>query len=160
MLNRYDTGADGSASQSLERTWPDCVQALRGLGEKVEDLARRTAAIAVTAQGDGTWLVGAGNAPVGDAWLWLDARAAPTVERLSARAAGSGAVRGDRAPASTPASRARRWRIWSGPRRSCSTGAEVALHCKDWLYLNLTGVRATDPVRGELHLRQFPHAPL
>ena len=23
--------------------------------------------------------------------------------------------------------------------------AEVALHCKDWLYLNLTGVRATDP---------------
>ena len=23
--------------------------------------------------------------------------------------------------------------------------AEVALHCKDWLYLKLTGVRATDP---------------
>ena len=23
--------------------------------------------------------------------------------------------------------------------------AEVALHCKDWLYLNLTGIRATDP---------------
>ena len=23
--------------------------------------------------------------------------------------------------------------------------AEVVLHCKDWLYLNLTGVRATDP---------------
>ena len=23
--------------------------------------------------------------------------------------------------------------------------AEVALHCKDWIYLNLTGVRATDP---------------
>ncbi len=23
--------------------------------------------------------------------------------------------------------------------------AEAALHCKDWLYLNLTGVRATDP---------------
>ena len=29
--------------------------------------------------------------------------------------------------------------------RSCSTRAEAALHCKDWLYLNLTGVRATDP---------------
>ena len=23
--------------------------------------------------------------------------------------------------------------------------AEVALHCKDWLYLKLTGRRATDP---------------
>ena len=38
--------------------------------------------------------------------------------------------------------------------------AEVALHCKDWLYLNLTGVRATDPVGGELDLRQLPHARL
>src|SRR4249919_793333 len=83
VLNRYDTGADGAASQSLTQTWADCVKALRGLADKVEGLARRTAAIAVTAQGDGTWLVGAGNAPVGDAWIWLDARAAPSVERLS-----------------------------------------------------------------------------
>ena len=28
---------------------------------------------------------------------------------------------------------------------SLPSGAEVALHCKDWLYLNLTGIRATDP---------------
>ena len=49
VLNRYATGADGSACQPLGRTWTDCVQALRGLGDKVEGLARRTAAIAVTA---------------------------------------------------------------------------------------------------------------
>ena len=30
-------------------------------------------------------------------------------------------------------------------RRTCSTAPRSALHCKDWLYLNLTGVRATDP---------------
>src|SRR4051812_36841017 len=84
VLNRYETGPDGSASQPLERTWADCVGALRGLGEKVGNLARRTAGIAVTAQGDGTWLVGRGDAPVGDAWLWLDARAAPAVTRLTA----------------------------------------------------------------------------
>ena len=35
--------------------------------------------------------------------------------------------------------------------------AEVALHCKDWLYLNLTGVRRHRSFRSELHLRQFPH---
>ena len=42
-------------------------------------LAARVVAVAVTAQGDGSWLVGANNQPVGDAWIWLDARAAPTI---------------------------------------------------------------------------------
>ena len=100
--------------------------------------------MAVTAQGDGTWLVGAGDAPVGDAWIWLDARAAPSVERLS---------RG-------PLERARFEATGTGL-NTCQQGAqmaemersapglldraEVALHCKDWIYLNLTGVRATDP---------------
>ena len=144
VLNRYTTGGDGSACQPLGRTWADCVQALRGLGDKVEGLARRTAAIAVTAQGDGTWLVGADNEPVTDAWLWLDARAAPSVVRLGAG----------------PLERARFEATGTGL-NTCQQGtqlaqmdrtdpglldrAEVALHCKDWLYLNLTGVRATDP---------------
>jgi erythritol kinase len=68
------------------QTWLDCVSALRGLGKRSKISPSRTAAIAVTAQGDGTWLVGRDNKPVADAWLWLDARAAPTVERLSAPA--------------------------------------------------------------------------
>ena len=42
--NRYATGADGSATQSLTQTWMDCAQALRDLGLQVKDLARRTAA--------------------------------------------------------------------------------------------------------------------
>ncbi len=81
--NQYTMGNDGSATQSLGRTWSDCVSALRGLADKVKDLGARTAAIAVTGQGDGTWLVGSGNLPICDAWLWLDARAAPTVNRLN-----------------------------------------------------------------------------
>ena len=144
VLNRYVTGADGSARQSLAQTWADCVEALRGLAGKVPGLARRTAAIAVTAQGDGTWLVGAGDEPVTDAWLWLDARAAPSVARLAAG----------------PLERARFEATGTGL-NTCQQGAqlaqmqrsepetldraETALHCKDWLYLNLTGVRATDP---------------
>src|SRR5262245_48004665 len=57
VQNRYASGADGSATQSLSQTWRDCAAALRGLGAKLENLAGRTAALAVTAQGDGTWLV-------------------------------------------------------------------------------------------------------
>lgn len=142
--NRYGTSADGAAFQSLDQTWADCAQTLRDLGTKVDDLARRTRALAVTGQGDGTWLVGADNRPASDAWLWLDARAASTVRKLQQH----------------PASRARFEATGTGL-AACSQGvqiahmaetmphvldrAEVALHCKDWLYLNLTGVRATDP---------------
>ena len=87
VANRYATTTAGAATQPLGQTWADCAGALRALGDKVTGLAQRTAAIAVTGQGDGTWLVGPNNEPVADAWLWLDARAAPTVERLSADAA-------------------------------------------------------------------------
>ncbi|MBV9655192.1 MAG: carbohydrate kinase [Acetobacteraceae bacterium] len=154
VRNRYETGADGAATQPLGRTWTDCVEALRGLGEKVENLSRRTAAIAVTAQGDGTWLVGAGNAPVADAWLWLDARAAPSVARLNGG----------------PLARARFEATGTGL-NTCQQGAqmaqmdrtapalldraETALHCKDWLYLNLTGVRATDPSEASFTFGNF-----
>ncbi len=160
--NQYATGDDGSATQSLAQTWADCVTALRGLSDKVASLAERTAAISVTGQGDGTWLVGAGNRPVGDAWLWLDARAAPTVTRLSAGA-------GNRA----------RFEATGTGLNTCQQGAqiahmdrnqpelldraEVALHCKDWLYLNLTGIRATDPSEasftfGNFRTRQYDDA--
>ena len=56
--NRYATRADGAAFQSLDQTWADCARTLRDLGAKVDGLARRTAAVAVTGQGDGAWLVG------------------------------------------------------------------------------------------------------
>ncbi|OCX61716.1 carbohydrate kinase [Thioclava sp. SK-1] len=144
VRNSYQTGTDGSAVQSMSRTWADCAQALRGLADKVDRLAPRVAAIALTGQGDGTWLVGANDAPVTDAWLWLDARAAPTVQRLAA----------------SPMDRARFEATGTGL-NTCQQGAqlahmdricpglldssETAFHCKDWLFLNLTGVRATDP---------------
>ncbi|MGN6464844.1 MAG: FGGY-family carbohydrate kinase [Rhizobiaceae bacterium] len=154
VANRFVSGPDGSATQSLDQTWLDCVAALRGLAEKVERLDARTAAVAVTAQGDGTWLVGPGNKPIADAWIWLDARAAPTVEELAAG----------------PLDRARFEATGTGL-NTCQQGsqlahidrhmphlldrAEAALHCKDWLYLNLTGVRATDPSEASFTFGNF-----
>jgi erythritol kinase len=142
--NRYATRPDGAAFQSLDQTWADCARTLRDLGAKVDGLARRTAAVAVTGQGDGAWLVGKGDAPVTEGWLWLDARSAGTVRRLRAE----------------PSDRARFQATGTGL-AACQQGpqlvhiaatapelldrAEAALHCKDWLYLKLTGVRATDP---------------
>ena len=152
--NRYAEGPDGSACQPLGRTWDDCARALLELGGTIAGLARRTAAVAVTGQGDGTWLVGAHDRPAGDAWLWLDARSAPTVRRLRA----------------SPAERTRFEATGTGL-NTCQQGAqlahmaavspelldraEVALHCKDWLYLNLTGVRATDPSEASFTFGNF-----
>lgn len=143
--NKYTTrSSDGAAFQPMNQTWADCASTLRALGEKVPDLPRRTAVVAVTGQGDGTWLVGKDNQPVTDGWIWLDARAAQTVKRLAA----------------LPEDETRFHLTGSGL-NVCQQGsqiahmlettpdlvarAEVAMHPKDWLYLNLTGIRATDP---------------
>ena len=151
--NRYTTGADGSAFQSQADTWADCAKTLRKLSSQVPGLATRTAAIAVTGQGDGTWLVGGNNRPVTDGWLWLDARSAATATRLRATE--------DRT----------RYQSTGTGLNACQMGvqlahmdktepamldqAEVALHCKDWLYLNLTGVRATDPSEANFTFGNF-----
>ncbi|MDB6180433.1 FGGY-family carbohydrate kinase [Paracoccus fistulariae] len=151
--NRYHAGQDGAVTQSLQQTWDDCALALRGLGQRVADLPRRTAAISVTAQGDGTWLVGR-DGPVCDAWLWLDARAAPTVARLTARQA-------DRArfeATGTGLNTCQQGSQMAHMDAQCPElldGAEVALHCKDWLYLNLTGIRATDPSEASFTFGDF-----
>ncbi|MCV2865096.1 FGGY-family carbohydrate kinase [Defluviimonas sp. WL0075] len=160
--NRYTMRPDGAAFQPLGQTWADCARTLRDLAEKVPDLARRTAGIAVTAQGDGTWLVGAGNVPVTDGWLWLDARAAALVREMRSR----------------PSDRARFEATGTGL-NACQMGAqlaqmqattpelldraEVSLHAKDWLYLNLTGQRVTDPCEatftfGDFRTRRYDEA--
>jgi len=74
--NSYATPGPGQVEQDMLRTWADCAATLRELGERVPDLAGRAAALAVTAQGDGTWLIDAEGEPVGGGLLWLDSRAA------------------------------------------------------------------------------------
>jgi len=144
VRNTYQIGEKGAVTQSLAQTWLDCTRALHALAQRTEHLAERACAIAVTGQGDGTWLVGAGNRPVGEAWLWLDARAAPTVQRLAASDADPARF----AATGTGLNTCQQGAQLAHMDRHCSellAQAETALHCKDWLYLNLTGVRASDP---------------
>ncbi|MCP4380289.1 MAG: hypothetical protein GY798_02495 [Hyphomicrobiales bacterium] len=66
VRNAYTVGTVGSATQPLPQTWADCSAALRGLGERVDDLALRVAALALTGQGDGTWLADRDNEAVAE----------------------------------------------------------------------------------------------
>src|SRR5205085_2880576 len=71
LPNIYSASAGGRVEQDMSRTWNDTVAALRGLATAVPDLASRVAAVAVTGQGDGTWLIDDDGRPVGPALLWL-----------------------------------------------------------------------------------------
>lgn len=156
VRNTYYRGEGGAAQQSMTQTWQDAVNAMRKLGEQVENLNARVVAIAVTAQGDGSWLVGADNQPIGDAWIWLDARAASTVEQLNHSALAGARFNATGTGLNTcqqGSQLAHMDRHFPALLEHC----EVALHCKDWLYLNLTGVRATDPSEASFTFGNFRH---
>ncbi|MES0024231.1 MULTISPECIES: FGGY-family carbohydrate kinase [unclassified Mesorhizobium] len=154
VTNSFVTLEGGGAEQDLNQTWRDMVLTVLDLATKIPDLARRTAAVAVTGQGDGTWLIDGDGMPVGRAWLWLDARAGHLVDEM----------RGD------PRDRTR-FEITGTGLNACQQGAQLswlkknspeileraatAFHCKDWLYFKMTGERATDPSEGTFTFGDF-----
>ena len=81
--NEYVTLPDGGVEQDMNRTWRDTAHVLAQLAEEIPNCAARCAAIGVTGQGDGTWLVDDTGEPAHDGWLWLDSRSAETSRRLA-----------------------------------------------------------------------------
>ncbi|RUW64011.1 FGGY-family carbohydrate kinase [Mesorhizobium sp. M7A.F.Ca.US.008.03.1.1] len=152
--NSFVTLEGGGAEQDLDQTWRDMARTVRDLAAKIPDLAQRTAAVAITGQGDGTWLIDGDGLPVSRAWLWLDARAGHLVDEMRA----------------DPRDR-RRFDLTGTGLNSCQQGAQLAfmkknhpdmleraataLHCKDWLYFKMTGERATDPSEGTFTFGDF-----
>ena len=145
--NSYETLPGAGAVQDMARTWTDTVATLAGLAQKVPNLAARTAAIAVTAQGDGTWLIDREGHPVGKGWLWLDARAADIVDAY--RASPEDARRYELTGTGLVACQQGPQLLWMKAHQpdAIETAAH-AFHCKDWLYFKLTGEIATDPSEG------------
>lgn len=143
--NSYVSVESGGVEQEMERTWTDTAETLKDVVAQLD--SGRVAAIAVTGQGEGTWLVDSIGKPVAPALLWLDARAAEIVESL------------EQAPEAR-----RRFEITGTGLAACQQGpqlawlkqhdperlkqADTAFHCKDWLYYRLTGKLATDPSEG------------
>lgn len=154
LPNAYDAAGAGHVEQDMARTWSDTVAALRGLSAAVPDLAARVAALAVTGQGDGTWLIDDGGQPVAPALLWLDSRAGAIVEEIRAsernaalhRRTGSGLNACQQGPQLA-------WLQAHAP--EIVSRAATAFHCKDWLYFLLTGERATDPSEASFSCGNF-----
>jgi erythritol kinase (D-erythritol 1-phosphate-forming) len=144
LPNSYVTLPDGGAEQDMARTWADTARTLVMLAEKVPDLRNRTMALAVTGQGDGTWLIDKAGEPVAPAWLWLDARAAGIVEDFAVGDAHAAHYkRTGTGINACQQSGQLAWMSRHAPDRLAK--AASAHHCKDWLYFKLTGQRVTDP---------------
>ncbi|HUZ64557.1 MAG TPA: FGGY-family carbohydrate kinase [Acetobacteraceae bacterium] len=139
--NVYQESAGGAAEQDLARTWEDTASVLAELVAATS--AREIAALAITGQGDGTWLIDAAGRPAAPAMLWLDARAASIVEALHANGAAQAAF----AETGTGLAACQQsvQLLWLQQRQpEVLARAATAFHCKDWLYFNLTGTRVTD----------------
>lgn len=145
--NVYDERPGGVVEQDMARTWTDAAKVLRLLAEELPGLAARTAALAVTGQGDGTWLIDAAGEPVAPGWLWLDSRAAGIVDELAA--AGVGARTFPFTGCGLNACQQNVHLLWLERHApELVARAATAFHCKDWLYFNLTGERVTDRSEG------------
>lgn len=162
--NSYAAGAGGRAEQDVAMTWRETVATLLELVEGMPEIRDRACALAITGQGDGTWLIDADGEPVMPALLWLDSRAADETRRVREHpeygrfyeTTGTGA-----APCQQSSQLA--WLARHSPQALAR--ATTAFHCKDWLYFRLTSKRATDPSEGvwtfgDFRTRRYHELPL
>ena len=147
--NAYAILPGGGAEQDMRRSWDDACAVLRDIADALaaQQPDAEVAALAITGQGDGTWLIDAEGEPVGDGWLWLDARAAAIVEELKANGAaaaafaftGTGLAACQQGPQLL-------WMLRHRP--DALARAATAMHPKDYLYFRATGLRRTSPCEG------------
>jgi len=160
--NTYRTLSDGGVVQDMRRTWADTVSVLGEVTQTVG--AGRVLALGITGQGDGTWLVDADGMPVHDGWLWLDSRASREAEELASSPEIDMIYQTTGAGVNVCQMRTQLlWMTRHAP--ELLDKAATALHCKEWLYLGLTGVRASDPTEavftfGDFRTRAYDNAVL
>lgn len=124
------------AEQDMEATWRAAAEAIRAVSR-----GRRVAAVALTGQGDGCWLVDDRGRPTRPAVLWCDGRAAPVVERWRREGVLEEAHR--RSGTLTFPGLANAVLAWGGPDAVASSAA--LLTCNGWLTLRLTGTAIAEP---------------
>jgi len=130
----------GWAEQSMESVWQAVVITVRNI---VSKLSEPVSGIAITAQGDGCWLIDAAGKPTGNAILWNDGRAAGVIEQWRS----SGFVeKAFRISGSVPypglANAILHWLRENQPQRIVS--AEYALSCNGWIFRQMTGRSIAD----------------
>lgn len=142
--NEYISTGDDCVEQDMQATREIVLQTLTQLSTRLGADAKRIKSVSLTGQGDGMWLLDKNGLPVQNAWLWLDSRSASIAAELEAQS-DYGQLFGITGTAIT-ASQMRTQMVWLERNQpEVLDRASSCLHCKDYLYFLLTGVRATDP---------------
>jgi sugar (pentulose or hexulose) kinase len=130
----------GWAEQDMTAVWHAVVAAVRAVLSEVDT---EVAFVAITAQGDGSWLVDADGAPTGNAILWSDARGAGYVERWRDAGVTTDAFRinGSLGFSGLPHA-ILRWLGDHDPDRLAASA--TTLCCGGWLFSRCTGVVGAD----------------
>ncbi len=125
----------GWAEQSMESVWRAVSATVRSV---VAELREPVAGIAITAQGDGCWLVDDEGQPTGNAILWNDGRAGEIVEQWRADGVIEKAFRvSGSVPYAGLPNAILRWLRKHQPERFAA--ARYALTCNGWIYSRMTG---------------------
>lgn len=132
--------APGWAEQDMPSVWQAVV---RGVREVLDRMDAEVTYLALTAQGDGSWLVDEAGEPTGPAILWNDGRAGATVERWAASGVLEPAFRvnGSLTFAGLP-NAILSWLREHDPDRLARSAA--SLTCGGWVFSRLTGRPVVD----------------
>lgn len=133
-------GDGGRREQDMGQVWSAVARVLASLVARTPDTVEL---VAVTAQGDGCWLVDEQSRPVGPALLWNDNRAADLVERWQDDGTLERAFRVSGCFGAPGLAHAQlRWLEQHEPSRI--TRAARLLSCGSWIFSNLTGRHVLD----------------
>ena len=138
-----DSPQRGWAEQDMDAVWSGAAEAIRAAIAGAPGGAAGIAAVGVTGQGDGAWMIDAAGRPVGPAPLWSDGRANEVIDRW----ARDGVLHAAFAPNGTV--------LWPGAQAALLAWLETfeperiermaTVFCaKDWVRYRLTGEIATD----------------
>ncbi len=130
----------GWAEQSMESVWQAVAATVRSVVGTVQE---PVSGIAITAQGDGCWLIDAAGKPTGNAILWNDGRATKIVEQWRSNGfiekafSISGSI-----PYPGLANAILHWLRENQSQRIAS--AQYALSCNGWIFSQMTGRAIAD----------------
>ncbi|HLU72082.1 MAG TPA: FGGY-family carbohydrate kinase [Nonomuraea sp.] len=132
--------APGHAEQDMTAVWDAVAAAVR---EVAAALREPVGFVAVTAQGDGCWLVDSSGEPTGPAILWNDGRAAGIVDgwTRSGLAGRAFRVNGSSAASGLPHA-ILTWLYEHDPDRLARSAANLT--CGGWIFARMTGEFAAD----------------
>lgn len=146
----------GWAEQDMYAVWDAVSQSIRNVAAQ---LATPVHFLAITGQGDGSWLIDEEGEPTGPAILWNDGRAGDIVEAW--REAGTLGRTFTSNGSLTFAGLPNAILTWLGKHEPDRLKASTSsLTCDGWLYFKLTGTRAVDSSDGaapfmDIRTRQY-----